>query len=186
VYISLGGNRKGIRRMYINVAIVFVLSGFWHGANWTYIFWGALHAFFVMCYMLITSYYKPKFFSGKLIGFAGLFFTFCLVCFAWIFFRANSLQDAFLICRHIFSYYHSVPFQLVLTDVNGAISFTKSALLISIAMIVVMFIIEKKIQPDMKSLSAKPLADILFCSIVLSLVILLGVFNNNNFIYFQF
>ncbi|MEO6135767.1 MAG: MBOAT family O-acyltransferase, partial [Ginsengibacter sp.] len=56
LYISLGGNRVGIKRMYLNVAIVFLLSGFWHGANWTYIIWGALHTVFIITYMLFHNY----------------------------------------------------------------------------------------------------------------------------------
>jgi len=186
VYVSLGGNRRGVRRMYINVAIVFLLSGFWHGANWTYIGWGALHTFFIITYMLIIHYLKPKIFQNKLLDFLAIIFTFSIVSFAWIFFRANTMSDALLIVKHIFIHYHSVPFQLVLKDSSGAISFTQSALIISIIMIVAMLVIEKKTPPNLGNLANKPYVDMAFCTMILTLIILFGVFHNNSFIYFQF
>jgi alginate O-acetyltransferase complex protein AlgI len=187
LYISLGGNRKGIRRLYFNVAVVFLLSGFWHGANWTYLVWGGLHTIFIFAYMFIEKHYDIKRLSQKkVLVFISTLFTFCLVSFAWIFFRANTLGDAAIMCKHIFGLYHSNPFQLVLKNVAGAISFTKTAMLISITMIILLFVSEKILPPDLKILNKRYVADILFCSITLSLIILLGVFNNNSFIYFQF
>ncbi|HTB53359.1 MAG TPA: MBOAT family O-acyltransferase [Ferruginibacter sp.] len=187
VYISLGGNRKGIRRMYFNVAVVFLLSGFWHGANFTYIVWGALHTIFIFSYMLIERHYSlEKILQKRALIFFTTIFTFSIVSFAWIFFRANTISDALLICKHIFGLYHSNAFQLVLKDVSGAISFTKSAMMISVTMIALMFSIEKILPPNLITLNKKPFTDILFCSITLSLIILIGVFNNNSFIYFQF
>ena len=186
VYVSLGGNRVGIKRMYINVAIVFLLSGFWHGANWTYILWGAVHAFLIIGYMLTAHYYKKLIPEKKLFVFISMAVTFILVSFAWIFFRAATLSDALLISKHILGNYNAVPFQFVLKDITGAISFTQSAAGISIVMITLMFLSEKILPVNLGVLNKKPVTDVIFCSLVLSLIILFGVFNSNSFIYFQF
>ncbi len=186
LYISLGGNQKGMKRMYINVAIVFLVSGFWHGANWTYIIWGAVHAFLIILYMLYIHYNKPTTPSKKITQAIAVFVTFLLVSFAWIFFRANTLSDAVTISRNIVTGYNTFPFQLVLKDITGAIKFTQSAIGISVVMIGLMFIVEKIVPADLSTLNKKPITDIAFCSVILSLIILFGVFHSNSFIYFQF
>lgn len=89
VYIPLGGNQVGRWRWYYNLFIVFLLSGIWHGAGWTFMIWGLLHwVYFVLFSAINTkSQSSPvKFFSGVL--------TFLLVCFAWIFFRAQDVDTA--------------------------------------------------------------------------------------------
>lgn len=88
VYIPLGGSR--VKKVYWvrNIYIVFVLSGFWHGASWTFIIWGALHG----------AYYL---FFNRFPKLANRFTTFILVCFAWVFFRANNLNDAIYIVTHL-------------------------------------------------------------------------------------
>lgn len=107
LYIPLGGNRVPMGRMAMNLMIVFVLSGLWHGANWTFVLWGALHGLFMIIAVLISSLWRKG--SGvdigaprlvKVLQIAG---TFNLVCFAWIFFRANSIGDAWYIVTHLFS-----------------------------------------------------------------------------------
>ena len=95
VYIPLGGNRVGTLRRYGNVAVVFLVSGFWHGANWTFLIWGALHTVFNLGTMALREWgvlrRLPDSWPVKVLG--GLT-TFGLVSFAWIFFRASSLSDA--------------------------------------------------------------------------------------------
>ncbi|OGV34319.1 MAG: hypothetical protein A2020_04540 [Lentisphaerae bacterium GWF2_45_14] len=105
VYIPLGGNKVVKYKMYWNVIITMVVSGFWHGAAWTYIIWGALHALgrvFTIEIEKSAIYIKlPKFFKQILV--------FHFVCFTWIFFRASSLQDALLVIKRIFSFIGGVP-----------------------------------------------------------------------------
>ena len=172
--------------MYVNVAIVFLVSGFWHGANWTYIMWGAIHALLIIVYMLYVHYNKATSPSRKITQAIAVFVTFLLVSFAWIFFRANTLTDAVTISRNIVTGFNAVSFQLVLKDLTGAIKFTQSAIGISVVMIGLMFIVEKILPPDLSPLNKKPYTDIVFCSVILSLIILFGVFHSNSFIYFQF
>jgi alginate O-acetyltransferase complex protein AlgI len=108
LYIPLGGNRLGKRRAALNAFIVFVVSGFWHGANWTFLTWGALHGayFYVHNRWLERSTdAEPVKISGSLIPSArqvvGMVVTFHLVCLAWVFFRASSLPVALTIVSRI-------------------------------------------------------------------------------------
>ncbi len=109
LYIPMGGNRGGKWRWYLNILIVFLVSGLWHGANWTFVIWGGLHG----TYMLVSLLTKGL--RGKIVLYSGInkipyinhFFqilsTFMLVAFAWLFFRANNLSDALYIAQHLFS-----------------------------------------------------------------------------------
>ena len=100
VYIPLGGNRKGTFNTYRNMFLTMVISGLWHGAAWTFILWGAVHAFgrFLTREMERTAFYREK-----VPTFAKQVFVFTLVAFAWIFFRAESIGDAWTIITRIFS-----------------------------------------------------------------------------------
>jgi len=100
VYIPLGGNRKGTFNTYRNMFLTMVISGLWHGAAWTFVIWGALHALgrFFTREMERTSFYQDK--VPKL---AKQIFVFCFVTFAWIFFRAESIGDAWVIVTRIFT-----------------------------------------------------------------------------------
>jgi D-alanyl-lipoteichoic acid acyltransferase DltB (MBOAT superfamily) len=100
VYIPLGGSRGGTFKTYRNLFITFFISGIWHGAAWTFVIWGALHGLGVLITRELerSSFYRelvPK--LMKQIG------VFTFVSFTWIFFRAESLGDAWLIVRRIFT-----------------------------------------------------------------------------------
>jgi D-alanyl-lipoteichoic acid acyltransferase DltB (MBOAT superfamily) len=109
LYISLGGNRMSRWRSYLNQFIVFIVSGFWHGANWTFIIWGGLHGTFVILARIAEPARKR---IRALIGvnteaywFRGyeIITTFILVTIAWVFFRADSFRTAlsmFVYLRH--------------------------------------------------------------------------------------
>lgn len=106
LYIPLGGNRKGTARKYLNIMIVFLVSGLWHGAGWTFVVWGLLHGLFqVIGYILkpvrdwCVNVFKVErnAFSHRVLK---VLVTFLLVNFAWVFFRASSLGEAFLIIKN--------------------------------------------------------------------------------------
>lgn len=108
LYIPLGGNRKGTARKYLNIMIVFAVSGLWHGANWTFVAWGLLHGLFqVTGYVLkpvrdfCVNVFKVErhAFSHRALK---IMVTFLLVNFAWVFFRATSISQAFLIIKNSF------------------------------------------------------------------------------------
>lgn len=106
LYIPLGGNRAGPARWRLNILIVFLVSGLWHGANWTFVVWGLLHGLFFLAFTaLLKEAPVPRDLTFApvplLKRLALMALTFHLVCFAWIFFRAESLSDALTIVRKI-------------------------------------------------------------------------------------
>ena len=107
-YIPMGGSRAGAGRVYFNLAVVFLVSGLWHGANWTYVAWGAAHATgFILC--LATREVRGRVAvavgirSGAFTRAAGVFVTFNFVCLTWVFFRASNIESAFQIIGRMFS-----------------------------------------------------------------------------------
>lgn len=100
LYIPLGGNRCGAAITYRNLLIVFLVSGFWHGSAWTFIIWGLLHAIGVM---LTRRLERSEFYRNRVPRLLKQAWVFVYVCFAWIFFHAATLPDAWLIVRRIFS-----------------------------------------------------------------------------------
>lgn len=107
LYIPLGGNRVAQWRWYMNLALVFLVSGLWHGARWTFVIWGALHAFYVLMEIWLGGVGvwgarrlgRPN--GAFLPDWLKIVITFHLVLFSWIFFRANRLDDALLIIQRI-------------------------------------------------------------------------------------
>ena len=99
VYIPLGGNRKGAWRTRFNLIATFLCSGLWHGANWTYVVWGMIHGVGQAAEKEWEHHFPSK---EKKRPWGRVLFTFLFVCFAWIFFRANSLSDAGYVLCHIF------------------------------------------------------------------------------------
>ncbi len=106
LYIPLGGNRKGKFNTYRNMFLTMVISGFWHGADWTFIIWGALHAF---GRFLTREFERSNFYNQKVPKFVKQIAVFAFVSFAWIFFRAQTLGDAILIVKKIFTFSYSDP-----------------------------------------------------------------------------
>jgi len=188
LYISLGGNRVSIPRWYFNIFVVFLLSGLWHGANWTFVIWGALHGFYLIFGIITKSLRDRLLVFTRLILFPRLTkllsigFTFVLVNIGWIFFRAKTVSDAFYILTHLFT---------------GSFSFRDKIipgldwLDLSIAIGVILFMELIHLILEHRSirqfLDSKPL--ILRWSIYLAIILLIllfGVFNETQFIYFQF
>ncbi|MDR1937083.1 MAG: MBOAT family protein [Tannerellaceae bacterium] len=114
LYISLGGNRKGKLRTYINLMLTMLLGGLWHGASLRFILWGAIHGVSLALHKFVMS----RFGSFKQLGsqmnpfrrILGVLFTFHLVCFGWIFFRASSMQAAWEMLSQIALNFHPEVF----------------------------------------------------------------------------
>lgn len=195
LYIPLGGSRKGKFRTYINIMIVFFISGLWHGASVTFVIWGLLlGAYQVIGNLLIPirKYLIRKFniatdmFSYKL---GQIVFTFILIDFTWIFFRANSIHDAIILLNNIFIFN---PW--IFTDGSlynlGLNSKEFLASIIGILIILIINILETKMDL-IDSLSHQNLVFRWFIYIFTILIILIfGVYglgyNEQQFIYFQF
>lgn len=97
IYIPLGGSRVALPRIYLNLMITFLVSGIWHGSTWNYVIWGLLHGIF-QCTGRVTKSFWEKI---KVPSIMRIFITFCLVTFAWIFFRAENLHEAGIVINKI-------------------------------------------------------------------------------------
>jgi D-alanyl-lipoteichoic acid acyltransferase DltB (MBOAT superfamily) len=96
LYIPLGGNRTGPVRTYINLMLTMLLGGLWHGASWTFVFWGALHGAYLVVERLLQRRVPDLALWRHWLFRLGLaLFTFALICFTWVFFRAGSFDQAF-------------------------------------------------------------------------------------------
>ena len=102
IYIPLGGNRCSTLRQVFNLTVTFLVSGIWHGANWTFIFWGLLHGTFVSMHMLYRNYLPEIRIWTPLRAVLSIGTTFAVVSLCWVFFRAESIKAGFVILRKIF------------------------------------------------------------------------------------
>jgi D-alanyl-lipoteichoic acid acyltransferase DltB (MBOAT superfamily) len=176
-YIPLGGNRKGTARKNLLILATFTLSGFWHGAGWTFIIWGMMHGLYVLLYDLTCRLFPrinlPKFFGWLLT-------CFC-VGFALIFFRAASIHNAADILIQ------SLHFKKIsLNDLTSVGTYGNFSMLIILIGITYMFVVEKYTDPKLYSLNNKPSIDIFVFVCSVWMIIFFGVFHKTTFIYFQF
>ncbi|MFP5040539.1 MBOAT family O-acyltransferase [Parasediminibacterium sp. JCM 36343] len=192
LYISIGGNRVSIPRWYFNLFIVFLVSGLWHGANWTFVVWGALHGFYLV-FALATKNIRGKI-STKMyidnVPFLDTIITFLLIAFAWIFFRANDINSAIYISTHIFTGIPSLIHKLKThVPIWEFMEFGKGYFICSLLLILFLETIhylQSKINIGAFFIR-KPtqVRWIIYLGIVAAIV-LLGVFEERQFIYFQF
>ncbi len=108
LYISLGGNRKGKFRTYINLVLTMLLGGLWHGASWNFVVWGGLHGLALAVHKFVRSMlHRPKQYrSHGWRKFVAVVLTFHFVCFCWIFFRNATFDDSVTMLRQIFTSFH--------------------------------------------------------------------------------
>lgn len=192
LYITLGGNRVTVPRWYLNLFIVFLVSGLWHGANWTFVIWGALHGFYLV-FGLITQKYRDRFnqlLRIDKVPIISTISTFVLVAFAWIFFRANSVDSAFYIVKHMFTGIPDVVHQLVNNQpVLESMGLKKNDFALSILLIIfletVHYVQSKKSLSDIFVQKPAYVRWAVYYGVILA-IIFLGVFENRQFIYFQF
>jgi len=190
VYISLGGNRVKVSRMIVNILIVFLVSGFWHGANWTFIAWGLIHG------LLLISEYFLKLDSRGDLNFTPsqklirIIVSFNLVTLAWIFFRADSINHAFSMFNNILTLdnwnFDINNFSLA---IGGIPLVTWPKLILSFAFIVIMLLIEYGIYFNNFRKAFFALNSIIrwgtYYAVIIC-IILFGNHGNVEFIYFQF
>jgi alginate O-acetyltransferase complex protein AlgI len=173
VYFPLGGSRVSLPKTYMNVMIIFLLSGFWHGNTWNFVIWGALHGFYLIFAQLRDRFYGKSFIpeSFKIAHIVG---TFILVMFAWIFFRAENLTDALLVFKKIFSINLS---QTLVSALNT------TELIFSLFLIIIICAKEFYFYKIETTTTTKFW---LILSLFVVICYLFGVFQAKQFIYFQF
>lgn len=195
VYIPLGGNRVTEVNIMMNITIVFGLSGLWHGANWTFLAWGLLNGFYYVVHHYYTKinskYQRQNYQFGKKI--LRIFITFNLVCFAWIFFRSNSINDAQIIIYKITSDLINIPFDYKnIMDQTYAIFLDMLGTKIYIIFILTMLFVIIDNSRLINSYLSKPnmnfkyLPDIIVTDLIILSILFFAQEGSNQFIYFQF
>ena len=195
LYIPLGGNRVGKSRWYFNLFITFLVSGFWHGANWTFVIWGGLHGAF-----LVLSILNEKTRNGfnkalnlvkhpRLLRAIDAIIVFVLVDFAWIFFRANNLSDAKYVITHLFSFNFSHGVANALKGNMYKAGMQPVEFLCSVFLILFLLFFESQEHSsrDFEIVNKRPVyVRWAIYYLVLLAIMFYGVFDNSQFIYFQF
>lgn len=182
LYIPLGGNRFGTFNTYRNLLLTMLLGGLWHGADWKFVIWGALHGMYLVFQRLIGKRWDrfrkflhvPNFVNNAFL----IALVFSLTCLAWVFFRANSTSDALHIIHRIFAFE-----DFTLSTIRNKVLVAKVALLIGI----LLAIEAADRRFDMEALLLKsPAFRIAAYATLLWLIALFGTFGSSSFIYFQF
>ena len=200
LYIPLGGNRSGRARMLASLCITFLVSGLWHGARWTFVIWGALHA----CYLigaLLTAGHRRQIRAGlrldrhaTLLAIWQTSATFVLVSVGWVFFRARSVRDALYVLTHMLP---DVPAQVaaILHGERGAAAHAllldlapSQVLLATLAVLALLLLEHQQRSGSLRArIHAAPIALRWSAySAAVLLIMTLGVFGSAKFIYFQF
>lgn len=187
LYIPLGGNRVIKWRWYYNLFITFVISGLWHGANWTFLIWGALHGIYLIAGILFINWRNK---IAAVVGltkmvsvnkFLNLSWTFILVYFAWIFFRSNSLNDSFVIIESIFNFStYNLDVQLFHFSSDFYLSF------LLIGFLILIEVLQERFELVGKLMAMPRLVKWSLFLIVVGAVVVLGKWDESDFLYFQF
>lgn len=193
LYIPLGGNRVAIPRWYLNIFIVFLVSGLWHGANWTFIVWGALHGVVVITETFLSRIKKPSSEPGRaspIIRLLKIVLTFIIVNLIWVFFRANHIHDGCYIIKKMIFGIHLSDFNFTLNNLTRSIGLNNTEFTIAIASIIFLFVFESL---SLRFNLINFLSRLNFAtrvSIYGTFILLILIFGNLNgleqFIYFQF
>lgn len=192
LYKPLGGNRKGAIRQCLNYFIVFALSGLWHGASLNFLLWGLLHAVYLVVGVAFDKlpFKDRKFASTKIFGGISHILTLSAVCFAWIFFRAETLPKAFSIITAIFT-----DFEFNIRTVLSQLGMTVDGLTFVVLIVFTYLIVEKlpKYRTEevalMETKAQSSTAVIYFVAITACLIMWTAALSSGNiggFIYFRF
>ena len=175
VYIPLGGSRCNLIKHCKNLMITMLASGIWHGANWTFIWWGGIHGIFLVINTLYLKIFGKNNFIPKAIN---IITTWILVTWAWIFFRANTLSDAFTVMKRIIfdhgKFYKGEGYP---------------SIILPLLMILILLIKEIKDEYNFKfSLihHSNPWISIPSVALLIITILLCAEFDSGKFIYFQF
>lgn len=179
VYIPLGGSRKGQYKHIRNILIIFLLSGLWHGANWTFVTWGIYHGLLFIPLLLLDKRKQAD--SGMFPPVVSMLITFGFVTLGWIVFRAETLSVAFDYINNIFS-----SSLLRIPKVSGANNVTA---MLSLAFIVILLCVEwvnrnKPFGLDIENIQSSFVRYSIYAGILFS-IYFFGA-DSSNFIYFQF
>ena len=170
VYIPIGGSKRGMTRLYRNLLITMILAGLWHGANYTFLIWGAYHGVFLIIHKLYLKFVKIE--LPKIIG---IILTFHIVCVGWIFFRAQSLDSARFILSSALNF----------SNITRSNFFINYNVLLLVAPLIILQIMERRFSLKQNFIRFPLLFRQLFVCFVILIISIFGV-NAHEFIYFEF
>ncbi len=194
LYIPMGGNRVSVPRWCLNLFVVMLVCGFWHGANWTFLVWGGLHGFYLI-FSILTRSARDHFVrligldrAPRVHGYLKILITFSLVCFAWIFFGADTISDALHIISNLFTGWRGAFAVETLKKIPfwGPLKFESLVSLVSIAILLSAQVMERH-GNIIDRFSEKPIWirwPVYYFFLVV--ILLFGNFGSKQFIYFQF
>ncbi len=174
LYIPLGGNRKGRLRQYVNLMVVMLLGGLWHGANWNFVIWGGLHGLGLTIHKLYSDILRPKAVGSRLHACMSWLLTTVFVCVAWVFFRSTDFSVSFIIIKKMF----------LIGDSEGIAWYATSLFVIIPVLIVSHYLGLKLGEPPYVRYESTWGCFVLF--FVLMGLFYLAPLNSSPFIYFQF
>lgn len=201
IYIPLGGNRGNHFFHFRNILIVFTISGLWHGAAWTYVLWGSLNGLYMVISTILKGYivtFKSLFKTQELQSFwymLGVAITFFLVCVAWVFFRASTIDDAYYILTHAFINLEKVLLAIFVNDTltldklifaqGKGLGLLPEELLTAVVSLIAMGIYEWLMATKKIAMLPKAMRYTMYVLLVLA-ILNLGITKKVPFIYFQF
>ena len=178
LYIPLGGNRKGKTRQYVNLLLTMLLGGLWHGANWTFVFWGGLHGA-ALCVDKLLPKRQDKPLPLRILSAFG---TFLFVSFVWIFFRAETFSKSWAIIRGMFTLQEGIVQPFFWTFVAVAV--------LGIGTLVALLRAKRMGQKEADGfypvVSLKTIPGLTLFFVAAALVLCLAFTGENPFVYFQF
>ena len=197
LYIPLGGNRKGKFRKYVNIMIVFLVSGLWHGASWHFVAWGAIHGLYQVVGGVTYNIRKKVRGTMKINEKSPDYLCVCrlfvsvLVCFAWIFFRSNNIKEAYFAMVQIFTKFSAGSLKLGKIAELGMDKANVIVLLSAVVVLFVVSVIAEKDSAAFEKLEKRNFAVrwIIYLFLLFA-VLIFGVYGPgyeaSQFIYFQF
>ncbi len=178
LYFPMGGSRVNMSKYIFNILVVFILSGLWHGANWTFIVWGLLHGSFIL-----IAHIRRKLLPGFVVpNLMGVFLTFLIVSFCWIFFRSQNIHEASVVVTRIFSP-NTIPIIEGEFEERSLLVYSVLGILCIVASDIVTEYAPGKFRLLNNSTEWVRMAT---CIGVIIVILLFGVFDGSQFIYFQF
>ncbi len=182
LYVSLGGNRQGEIRTYVNLMLTMLIGGLWHGAAWRFVVWGALHGIYLVVERLLKNIFsEAAIFKHKFAQVLMALLTFLLVCITWVFFRADHLSDAWRMALSMFGFGKASKSFYELGVDTGEI---RSVLLVMLAL----FVMHWKLRNSSLEGAAEKIPlwarSVVLAGLLWFIVIVQG--DNRAFIYFQF
>lgn len=187
VYFTIGGSRVSTARRYLNILITFLVSGIWHGAAFTFIFWGVLHGIYQMFEILLEPTENRVLDSlgltkeSKIFVYLARVRTFICVSIGWVFFRATTVGGAFRILGNIFK-----PYAGIKTVMDNVLLDVKSIIMIAVSLLIVKFMRKRCLGYKVSDGQVICFSILAVWLVIIALIFAAGTGGGSSFIYFDF